>query len=84
MSKHGIKLLILLSTIIGLTMTSLLFAHCDTLNGPVIADAKRALETSDITPVLKWIKNEYEAEVKSSFQKVLEVRRPNTVCKRIG
>jgi len=28
--------------------------HCDTMDGPVIADAKKALGAGDVTPVLKW------------------------------
>ncbi len=49
-------------------------AHCDTLNGPVVAAAKVALAKGDITPVLKWIKPENEAEVRQAFQKALAVR----------
>lgn len=35
-------------------------AHCDTLEGPVIKDAKSALEKKDVTPVLKWVKKDAE------------------------
>jgi len=49
-------------------------AHCDTLNGPVVAAAKEALAKKDITPVLKWIKPENEAEVREVFRKALAVR----------
>ena len=49
-------------------------AHCDTLNGPVVAAAKEALAKGDITPVLKWIKPENEAEVREVFKKALVVR----------
>lgn len=49
-------------------------AHCDTLNGPVVAAAKEALAKGDITPVLKWIKPENEAEVREAFKKALAVR----------
>lgn len=49
-------------------------AHCDTLNGPVVAAAKEALAKGDITPVLKWVKPENEAEVRAAFQKTLAVR----------
>jgi len=49
-------------------------AHCDTLNGPVVAAAKEALAKGDITPVLKWIKPEREAEVREVFKKALAVR----------
>ncbi len=49
-------------------------AHCDTLNGPVVAAAKEALAKGDITPVLKWVKPENEAEVRDVFKKALAVR----------
>jgi len=50
------------------------YAHCDTLGGPVVTDARAALEKGDATPVLKWVKAENEAEAKSAFQKALAVR----------
>lgn len=49
-------------------------AHCDTLGGPVISEAKAALEKGDVTPVLKWIKEEHEAEIKAAFAKAVAVR----------
>jgi len=49
-------------------------AHCDTLGGPVIADARTALEKRDVTPVLKWLKPEYEPEIRTAFTKTLRVR----------
>jgi len=39
-------------------------AHCDTLDGPVIKDARTALEKDDITPVLKWVQKKDEAKCK--------------------
>ena len=50
------------------------FSHCDTLDGPVVLAAKTALETKDIRPVLKWIKRDYEAELKTAFALTLNVR----------
>ncbi len=50
------------------------WAHCDTTGGPVIADAEAALEKGDVTPVLKWVKKENEAEVKTAFAKGVAVR----------
>jgi hypothetical protein len=50
------------------------FGHCDTMDGPVILAAKAALEHKDVTPVLKWIKKESEAEIKAAFEKTLAVR----------
>lgn len=48
-----------------------IFAHCDTLDGPVIQDAKMALEKGDVTPVLKWVKKENEPEIISAFNAAL-------------
>jgi hypothetical protein len=31
------------------------FSHCDTLNGPVIADARKALDTGNVNLVLIWV-----------------------------
>ena len=46
-------------------------AHCDTLDGPVIQDARKAIEAKDITPVLKWVKPHDEKAVRAAFKKVL-------------
>jgi hypothetical protein len=52
-------------------------AHCDTLDGPVIQDAHKALETKDITPVLKWVKANDEKVVKAAFQEALAAKEVN-------
>ena len=31
------------------------YAHCDGLNGPVVAAAKKALESGKVTLVLIWV-----------------------------
>jgi hypothetical protein len=48
-------------------------AHCDTADGPVIADARIALEKGDVTPVLKWVKPDAEAEIKAAFARAVAV-----------
>jgi hypothetical protein len=50
------------------------FAHCDTMDGPVVKDARSALESGDVTPVLKWIQAEAEPEVRAAFERTLRVR----------
>ncbi len=37
-------------------------AHCDTLDGPVVKDARVALDAQDVTPVLKWVSRDKEGE----------------------
>ncbi len=49
-------------------------AHCDTTRGPVVADARRALESADVTPVLKWVQPSAEAEIHAAFDHSLRVR----------
>jgi len=67
------KLIISLLLILAFspTTSNLVYAHCDTLDGPVIQDARAALEKGDVTPVLKWVKKEDEAEIKTAFDKAL-------------
>ncbi|MEX1138245.1 MAG: DUF6448 family protein [Bacteroidota bacterium] len=49
-------------------------AHCDSVNGPVVKAAKLALEKGDITPVLKWVREEDEGAIRDAFRKTLLVR----------
>ena len=58
-----------------LAMPSEALAHCDTLDGPVVADARAALAAGDVTPVLKWIRAEAEPTVREAFGRALAVRR---------
>lgn len=50
-------------------------AHCDTLDGPVVADAREALKKGDVTPALKWVKKEAEPEIRAAFEKALAERK---------
>lgn len=49
-------------------------AHCDTMDGPVVTEARAALEAGDVTPLLKWVGPEHEDEIRAVFGHVLEVR----------
>lgn len=60
---------------IGLLLPGQAFAHCDTLDGPVVAEARSALAEGDVTPVLKWVRAEDEAEIRAAFEKTLAVRK---------
>ncbi len=53
------------------------YAHCDTLDGPVMEDAKTALQKGEVTPVLKWVKKESEPEIRAAFEKALTGRKLN-------
>jgi hypothetical protein len=59
-------------------------AHCDTLSGPVVTAAKSALEKGDVTAVLKWVKKEHEAEIRTAFQKTLAVRSKGPEAREVA
>lgn len=51
------------------------YAHCDTMDGPVVKAAQLALATGKLAPVLMWVPPKDEAEVRGVFQQTLEVRK---------
>ena len=55
-------------------MPILSYSHCDTMDGPVIGDARLAFEKKDVTPILKWIKKENEGNIKDAFNIALKNR----------
>ena len=50
-------------------------AHCDTMDGPVVKAAQKALATRNVNPVLIWIQKKDETEIKQRFLQTLEVRK---------
>jgi hypothetical protein len=50
------------------------FAHCDTLDGPVVQAAREALESGNLNPVLIWVQAEHEPEIRDAFQDARNVR----------
>jgi len=61
-------------TVFLMTPIKNVFAHCDTLDGPVIKAARVALEKGEVTPVLKWVPKEHEQEIRDAFSQTLAVR----------
>lgn len=49
-------------------------AHCDTMDGPVVTEAMAALDAGEVTPLLKWVHSADEAEVRTAFEKAVDVR----------
>lgn len=49
-------------------------AHCDTLDGPVVVDARTALERGEVSPVLRWVRASDEPEIRAAFDRTLAVR----------
>ena len=49
-------------------------AHCDTLDGPVISQARQALETGDVKIALPWVAADKEQEIRGAFDLAVAVR----------
>jgi hypothetical protein len=75
---------ILASVGLGLVIASRANAHCDTMDGPVIKDAKAALAAEEVTKVLKWVLPEDEREIKDLFRQVLKVRKQGEPAKSMA
>jgi hypothetical protein len=59
-------------------------AHCDTLDGPVVAAARKALDSGNINLVLVWVQKNDDAGIRSAFQKVRNVRKAGGEAKELA
>lgn len=53
---------------------NLTLAHCDTMDGPLIADARKAIVQNNVNYALKWVRSENETEIKDAFNLMMKVR----------
>ncbi len=79
----------ILTTLFVLSFLSLVYvgnssAHCDTLDGPVVATARTALDKGDVTPLLKWVRPEKEKEIRDAFEKTLAMRAKGAETKEFA
>ncbi len=49
-------------------------AHCDTMDGPVVKEARAVLDSGDVTPILKWVGEAFEDELRSAFDRAEAIR----------
>jgi hypothetical protein len=72
----GVKAVVIAAAVgaLGLAAAPRTAAHCDSLDGPVVKAAKRALDTADVTPTLKWVRETDEEEIRRAFADALSVR----------
>ena len=59
---------------LGLCVSSPVTAHCDSMRGPVVKDAQRALADRNVYPTLKWVRVEDEESIREAFDMTLAVR----------
>ena len=60
------------------------WAHCDSLDGPVVQDARQALEKGDVTPVLKWVRPQDEDEIRRAFGLTMAARAAGSASRTVA
>lgn len=89
-TKIGIKrfrkfsILSLLLFSILLFSSKVTFAHCDTMDGPLITDAQKAIGQKNVNFVLKWVPAANETEIKDAFNLMLKVRKLSPEAKSLS
>ena len=59
-------------------------AHCDTLDGPVVAAARKALDTGNVNLVLIWVQKKDDADIRKHFEKTVAVRKVGGPAKELA
>ncbi|MCB2296099.1 DUF6448 family protein [Clostridium algoriphilum] len=65
---------LLMALTIVIALPTIASAHCDTMDGPTVADGKKAMKTNNVNYVLKWAKPEYEKEISQMFVQTMKVK----------
>lgn len=63
-----------LAAVLAVLIPRPVLGHCDTLDGPVVTDARAALDAGDVAPVLKWVAAAKEDEIRGAFARAVAVR----------
>lgn len=57
--------------------------HCDTMDGPVVKAAIKALEAEDVGLILPYVHKEGEQEVIQAYEKVIQVREDGDLTREV-
>jgi hypothetical protein len=73
-----------LGVILFITFAGDVFAHCDSLTGPVVVDARAALESGKVEAVLKWVRPSDEAAIREAFAQTMAVRQEGNAARDLA
>lgn len=84
--RHHTRLLAVVAGALAMTAVaaSEVRAHCDTMDGPVVAAAMLSLETGALAPTLIWVRAEDEADIRRAFEHVLSVRKLDGAARELA
>jgi hypothetical protein len=84
MSSKKVFYLFLMAIIGTSVLVVAVYAHCDTMSGPVAVAARKALESSDIGLVQIWVGPSQEKELGERFRQCLSVRKMGGSAKELA
>ena len=58
--------------------------HCDTMDGPVVTAARRALDAEDVKLILPYVRESGERELKTAFEKALRARKADPAAREVA
>ena len=59
-------------------------AHCDSMDGPVVKAAQRALETGNVNHVMLWVRATDEPTIRDAFTRTLAVRKQSASARDLA
>lgn len=69
---------------IAVLTTAAVFAHCDSLDGPVVQAARRALSSGDVNLVLPWVPPDQESTIRQAFLRTMTVRKLSSDAEKLA
>ena len=82
--NSGIRLIPIFIVLLLILSTNVTFSHCDTMDGPLIKDARLAIAQNNINYALKWVSSKNEAEIKDAFKLMMKVRETGPEGKELA
>ena len=82
--KTGIGLVSLFILSLLIFPANVTLAHCDTMDGPLIADANKAMEQNNVNYALKWVSAANESEIREVFNLAMKVKGLSPEAKELS
>lgn len=81
---HSVTIIVLSSIMLALATPGSIIGHCDSEDGPILPEARHALETGDLSPLLKWVTTNDETQIRDLFDEVRKLRDTNEEVRHLA